>query len=382
MGLTKKRLLIFSDWFLPGYKAGGPIRSLANLVEYIHKDFEIFLVCGDRDYMDDRPYPDVKPNVWTEKYSIKLIYLPPANQQINTCSSIIDRLNPDVVYINGVFSKAFSINPLLALRNSRRKVIVAPRGMLAKGALGIKSLKKRVYLRFAKILKLYETVYFHATSEQEKNDISKFFPGNEVVSIPNLPSIGLTRTTKRKNKEVNHLEIISVARIAPEKNIDFALDCLRELKGELDLRLRLIGSVYDDKYMEKCNKISKALPDNIEVDFLGSKTPTEIDRFLDESHLFFLPTLGENYGHAIVEALSRNLPVLISDKTPWKDLNEDRLGADYPISNKVAFCRFIEELARMTESEYNQYVKGIGQRFNERVDLKGNISSYKEFFNA
>jgi glycosyltransferase involved in cell wall biosynthesis len=286
------------------------------------------------------------------------------------------------VYINGVFSKAFSINPLLALRNSRRKVIVAPRGMLAKGALGIKSLKKRVYLRFAKILKLYETVYFHATSEQEKNDISKFFPGNEVVSIPNLPSIGLTRTTKRKNKEVNHLEIISVARIAPEKNIDFALDCLRELKGELDLRLRLIGSVYDDKYMEKCNKISKALPDNIEVDFLGSKTPTEIDRFLDESHLFFLPTLGENYGHAIVEALSRNLPVLISDKTPWKDLNEDRLGADYPISNKVAFCRFIEELARMTESEYNQYVKGIGQRFNERVDLKGNISSYKEFFNA
>jgi glycosyltransferase involved in cell wall biosynthesis len=382
MESTKKRLLVFSDWFLPGYKAGGPIRSLANLVEHIQRDFEIFLVCGDRDYMDNKPYPGIKPNVWVEKYGIKLIYLPPENQQINTCSSIIDRLNPDLVYINGIFSKPFSINPLLALRNSRRKVIVAPRGMLAKGALGIKPFKKRVYLRFARILKLYEKVHFHATSEQEKQDISTFFHRNQITTIPNLPSIGIKTPPKRKEKKINQLEIICVARIAPEKNIDFAIECLSKLDGELKVYMCFIGSVYDDKYMEKCTAKSKLLPANIEVDFLGSKTPNEIAKYLDKSHLFFLPTLGENYGHAIVEAFGRSLPALISDKTPWKHLNQDRLGADYALSDTSAFSGFIEKVAKMTKEEYNDYVKGIKSRFAKRVDLKGNISSYKELFDA
>ena len=38
------------------------------------------------------------------------------------------------------------------------------------------------------------------------------------------------------------------------------------------------------------------------------------------SDVFLLPTGGENFGHAIFEALSCGVPVLISDQTPWRGL--------------------------------------------------------------
>jgi len=381
MGSIKKRVLIFSDWFLPGYKAGGPIRSLSNLVHQLNKGFDLFLVCSDRDYLEDQPYKNIELNKWVENYGIKLLYLPPENQKVNTFTSIIHKLDPDAVYINGIFSRTFSINPLLALRKSHRRIIVAPRGMLAKGAISIKAFKKGLFLKFARLLNLYENVQFHATSEQEKKDIARYFPGNSIELIPNLPASGMNIRSGHKKKKPNSLEVVCIARIAPEKNIHFALDCLKFVDKPSEIKMNFIGSTYNKKYMERCEFKCRSLPNHVDVCFLDSKNPEEISSFYKNSHLFFLPTLGENYGHAIVEALANNIPVLISDKTPWKELEKDRLGAEYPLSNQSNFARFIEKLAAMTEAEYNAYAKGIGSRFTKRVDLKGNISSYKELFN-
>ena len=52
----KIRILIFIDWFLPAYKAGGPIRSIANLVDNLHADFDFYIVTGDRDLGDKNPF--------------------------------------------------------------------------------------------------------------------------------------------------------------------------------------------------------------------------------------------------------------------------------------------------------------------------------------
>lgn len=382
MGSTKKQILIFSDWFLPGYKAGGPIRSLANLVKHLNKDFNIFLVCGDRDYLDTEAYAGIQVNTWIESYGIKLIYLHPKNQEINTCGAIIDRINPDVVYINGVFSKAFSINPLLALKGSKRKIIVAPRGMLAKGALSIKPFKKMVYLLFARLSGIFSNVTFHATSKQEKSDISRYFPRNNFVIVPNLSSSGSEKKSKKRKKNQDEINIVSVARIAPEKNIEFALECLKQIQSDIQVKMIFIGSVYDQKYFEKCRQRAATLKERFEISFLGHKNPEEIDSYYKSAHLFFLPTLGENYGHAIVEAIHHNLPVLISDNTPWKNLDEENLGADYPLTDISAFSAYIEKIAHMSETDYNSYTKGIASRFSRRIDLKGNLSSYKELFDA
>ena len=61
------------------------------------------------------------------------------------------------------------------------------------------------------------------------------------------------------------------------------------------------------------------------------KDPESIKKYLVKSDLFISTSLNENYGHSIVEALSQGCPVLISDKTPWKQLEKFNAGADLPL---------------------------------------------------
>jgi hypothetical protein len=43
----RRKILIFVDWFEPGFKAGGPIQSCRNLVESLGDDFDFYLVTGE-----------------------------------------------------------------------------------------------------------------------------------------------------------------------------------------------------------------------------------------------------------------------------------------------------------------------------------------------
>ena len=58
----KNRILIFIDWFLPAYKAGGPIRSIANLVDHLSESFKFYIITGDRDLGDENSFNDIKLN--------------------------------------------------------------------------------------------------------------------------------------------------------------------------------------------------------------------------------------------------------------------------------------------------------------------------------
>ncbi len=60
---------------------------------------------------------------------------------------------------------------------------------------------------------------------------------------------------------------------------------------------------------------------------------------------FFLAPFSENFGHAINEALSAGVPVVISDKTPWRNLQEKGMGWDLPLDNRRAFIEVIEAMA-------------------------------------
>jgi len=74
--IHKKKILIFIDWFLPGYKAGGPIRSVANLTAHLFSEFEFLIITRNNDYLEKSPYPNVKANQWVNfSENIKVYYL-------------------------------------------------------------------------------------------------------------------------------------------------------------------------------------------------------------------------------------------------------------------------------------------------------------------
>jgi hypothetical protein len=64
------RLLIFSDYYLPGFKAGGPIRSISNLCDSLKDEYEVYVVTRDRDLGSNEVY---KGYLNVEKYSLNKV---------------------------------------------------------------------------------------------------------------------------------------------------------------------------------------------------------------------------------------------------------------------------------------------------------------------
>lgn len=373
--------MIFTDWYLPGYKAGGPITSCANLVENLGDEFNFRVVCGDRDYMETAAYSGVKTNEWTSVGKAEVMYLPPDRQSLSDIKSIIHSAKADMTYLNGMFSKAFTIFPLLTMRKNAAKVIVAPRGMLAPAALGIKPFKKKLFLKLAKLMGLFRGVTFHSTSAVESEQISARFgrvPIKEVENIPGVQQLSASRSEHKKKEKV--LRLYSVARIAPEKNIHFALECLQNIESDVSVTFEIIGSVYDRDYFARCEKIVAGLPKNVKVQFPGTMPNGDIAQVAVKADYFFLPTAGENYGHAIVEAMLTGIPVVISTKTPWRNLKSAGLGFDLNLVREE-FSTLLNELGNLTDEAYHTEYRNIKTNAKALINLDKLRLGYQNLFN-
>lgn len=371
-------VFLFTDWYLPGYKAGGPISSCTNLISALGDSVRFKVVCGDRDYLDEEPYPDVVLNKWITTGRADVMYISATKRKYSVIKKLLSDNKPDHVYINGLFSRVFSIFPLLAATKLQLKTIIAPRGMLAPGALGLKSRKKQAFLNLGKSFGVYRKSVFHATHAHEAAHILENIHSDcKIVELANIPKIVFPAARSRE-KKANVLRMVSVARIAREKNIDFALNCLKGIPGHIQIHFTLIGPVYDAGYSEQCRSI--ALPENVTLEWAGPKTPIETGKLVGDSDLFFLPTLGENYGHAILEALLCGIPVLISDQTPWTSLSANGLGLDLPLGDTAPYRKFIEKVAEMDTAAYALAFGSVAERAAKLVDLPELIAGYKTLF--
>lgn len=63
--------------------------------------------------------------------------------------------------------------------------------------------------------------------------------------------------------------------------------------------------------------------------------------------LFFLPTRGENFWPVILESMLAGTPVLLSNTTPWRDLESLGIGWDLPLASEGAFISAIQSVAGM-----------------------------------
>ncbi len=328
----KKVILIFIDWFTPGYKAGGPVRSCRNMTDRLSDEFQFKIICRDTDYQETAPYLSVKSNEWNKINDVYVYYLSKKRITIANIKKLIKETDFDIAYINGIYSFFFSILPFLFLKQTNKKIIISVRGMLSEHSLNVKALKKKLFIKVAKAINLYKGAYFHATCEQEKEDIKHFFPKIKTEIISNFSVEINTKSHKNIFKKKGELRIYSLARIAEEKNTLKAIEYLKDLKGEI--KYDLYGSIYNNDYWEKCKTAIKNLPQNIRVEYKGCIDLEKSKKIAADYHFLFLPTKGENFGHSILECLLSKRPVIISDKTPWRNLYDANAGYDLPLEEK------------------------------------------------
>ncbi|MCA6365230.1 MAG: glycosyltransferase [Bacteroidetes bacterium] len=367
------RVLLFIDWYRPGYKAGGPVQSCANLVEQLQSDdIQFRIVTRITDYCETKPYEGINANEWTTRADgSQVIYLHENELNRETLSRIISETEFDVAYVNGIYSRWFSIEPARLCRKLKpaARILVAARGMLAPSAMAIKPFKKKLFLRIAKITRLYENVTFHATGAHEREHIRAALGDVAVMEAGNLPARVQITTASRK-KTPGHINLICVARIAPEKNIDYALRILADVKSEVNFDI--YGPVYNEEYAQKCKQIASSLPAHIHVRFHGPVEPDALPEKFALAHALLLPTRGENFGHVILQAFQSGCPVIISDQTPWRNLQTQHAGFDLPLQSAEGFANAVDALAALDEKAFEDYSNSafaLGRKYAEADEL-------------
>lgn len=359
------RLLIFYDFFSPAYKAGGPIRSLVNLINILPKCFEVFIYTSSVD-LDGIPL-QIKADEWISfQERVKVFYASRKKFNIRNIYLTLEEIHPHTIYINGLFTPSTVFLPLLALKfyvwnisTPIPKVVIAPRGMLQQGALALKARKKKLYLGLFKALGFNSGLLWHATDHQEYNDIRSFTGSSSPVrilsNVPLLPEIN-----SPKQKQTCKLHLLSVSLVLKMKNHHFLLSCLKKLPDDIQVVYDIYGPIKDADYWKLLEGEIQTMPSNITVSYKGALPPDQVIKTLQQYDAFVLPTLGENFGHAIFEALGSGVPVLISDKTPWRGLIDEKAGWDLPLREDVWIQQLIET-ARMEGDEYKQWQEGAYQ---------------------
>jgi len=113
---------VFIDWYLPGYKAGGPIRSCANLVEHLGSEFEFSIVTRNSDYTESTAYPDIISDAWNlQPDGSRIYYFSEEKLQGKNIRHLISTTEYDAVYLNGIYSVYFTLYPLIYLRKKKRQ---------------------------------------------------------------------------------------------------------------------------------------------------------------------------------------------------------------------------------------------------------------------
>ncbi len=369
---TKSTLLIFSDWFAPGYRAGGPIRSVVNLAKALQHDLRIFILTSNMDHLSDAPYPDLAPDEWISfDQKIQVFYASQARQSLKMVSKIIQEIKPDAVYLNSMYSKTFTLFPLWLLFKGRMgcPVILAPRGMLKESALQFKNTKKRIFLQLFKGLKLHQKVQFHATTEEEARSVQKVFgPAVHPNVLQNLPAAVAPYQPKEKKGPTR---FVFVGRIHPIKGLDYLLHCLKEVAAPV--QLTIAGNKEDAAHWKKCQSLINTLPPHISIHDVGEVPHHQLHALLQEQHFLTLPTQGENFGHAIFESLAAGLPVLISNQTPWRNLCPQNIGWDLPLHDESAYIEALNKAAGMDQVTYKQWSLSAWQfasNYLERSNIK------------
>ena len=225
--------------------------------------------------------------------------------------------------------------------------------MLSKQAFSAKQFKKKIFIFIAKLFGLYKDVNFQATDKKEALDIKTILSNNANINVvPNFPRITLTKEPKQIIKQKGELKLVSIARISAEKNTLYALQILASTDFSGKIEYDLFGSIYNNKYWKECNKIINLLPKNIKVNYKNSIESSMIHKTFLKYHFAFMPSKGENFGHSILESFSAGCPVIISDQTPWRDLEDKNVGWDIALSEKSKFIDTIQKCIDMKQEEY------------------------------
>jgi len=324
--------------FYPATIYGGPIFSSLNTIKELVKikDTQVWVSTTNANMTKKL---DVNSNTWISFESN--FYVKYYNEtKINFISVSLlfslwkDLINKDIVHAQYIFSTPTPISILYAFL-LKKPIILSPRGALCHWCLAQGSSYKSLWLSVF-IKPFIKHIYWHATAQQEKDEILALFPTAKIKIIPNgieykryqnINKLTVSEYTKKfiKQKIVASNIIISMGRLQKKKGFDILIDAFNDvLKTKSDAILLIAGE--DEGEKENLLQQIKNLSLETKIFLIGNIDNQDKIDFFANADLFVLASHNENFGNVYIESLASGTPIVATKGTPWKEVNEYNCG--------------------------------------------------------
>lgn len=340
---NKPRILCLYFSYFPSTENPGPAESIRILAERLQSDFEVHIITHN--YDGTKKQKLFKNQVFARRRGshFKVSYVPRGIAGWRYTIREISRRS-GAVTIHCFFDYRLAI-PILVIGRllfPRHTFFHFPHGIFLQAVFKTKVIRKWLYCRFLDLFDMTRYITHIAASPLEERDLrTHLWRGQEVVVIPHFRDQTLLGAQQWPAKKSGSLKICLVGRVAKQKNVIGALDIL-DAAG-VPCECDIYGDTSELDYFDRVKKKADALvKKGVVVRFLGFVKKVEMTKVMPEYDLLFSPTLGENYGHAIVEALALGVPVLLSDQTPWTDVGDTGAGWAFPLQNIDAFVQVLK----------------------------------------
>lgn len=374
-----QKVLILTGRYLPGYRDGGPVRSLINLTEWFGDEADFRIMCLDRDHGDSRPYPDISEDEYNNVGKAKVWYTAGFSEE--KIKGLAE--DADIVYVCGPYNDYAR----QAMRLKKKGKIAAPlyvasMGSFSPGAFRIKGIKKRAYVLYMKAAGMFDGVTWSVTSKREEEELKSIVGKNSrTVIASDLPRKGVTG--HESVKEEGMLRLVFVSRITRKKNLSQVPEILRLIGKDVKISLDVYGTAEDPVYFEECRKKLDDLRDNrcgFSWEYKGEAKSGDVPKIFARYDAFLFPTLGENYGHVIAESLASGCIPVISDTTPWLDLDEKGCGFVCRQNDRQMFADALMKLGLMNGDEFGIMIKNATEYITRVNNASVEKSGYRDIF--
>ncbi|MEY8675310.1 glycosyltransferase [Thomasclavelia cocleata] len=373
-----RKVLILMGRYLPGYKDGGPVRTIKNLVDILGNEYDIRIMCGDRDHGDLNVYPGINVNTYNRVGNANVYYVKNGKYKFKALFEEIREV--DVVYCCGPYNDyAIKAMILKKLGLFKQQLVIASMGSFSNGALSLKNKKKIIFFNVMKGLGLFKNIIWSVTSELEEKELKLVIGDNaRCIIAEDLPR--LEKVEHKHVKESNCLKVIFISRISRKKNLSDTIKIISNLSN-YSILFDIYGNKEDIGYWNECKEKLEKLPKNINWKYKGECNSDNVVNTLSNYDVFLFPTLGENFGHVIGESLLAGCVPIVSDTTPWLDLGKYQCGNVINLKNIDLFVETLEKYINMDADEFNNYVKNAQNYIKEKNKKSVKNTGYRKIFN-
>lgn len=252
-------------------------------------------------------------------------YLKQAGVPVRCDPSVEDLDDTDgasIVHFHGLWQPKF-LKVSAHCRRAKIPYVVSPHGMLEPWARRHKGWKKWPWYHLFERRHLLGAARLLATSESETRNLEQLLPSVICRGIP----LGLTAERRpdypAARRTLGWLEseivLLFLSRVHPKKGLHLLLRALAGLEPEYvrNVRLVIVGGG-EKRYLRELKRfIERSSLRLTRVEWAGEIWDDRKWTYLQGADLFCLPSLSENFGLAVLEALQVGTQVLTTDRTPW-----------------------------------------------------------------